>query len=81
MALTEIFKIQKFPTLNSCNQHVAKIYVSFVVRVTQLAIATSLPRAIASRLSSRLIIARRCNFRFEFWTERTCCKPLLFSSS
>ena len=35
-ALAEIFMIQKFTTLNSCNQHAVKIYGSFVIRIMQL---------------------------------------------
>ena len=38
--LAEILTIQKFTTLSSCNQHLAKIYGSFVVRVTHTQQAT-----------------------------------------
>ena len=37
LTLTETFTIQKFLTLNSCNQHIMKIYGSFVVCIMQLA--------------------------------------------
>ena len=33
LALAEILIIKKFTTLNSCNQHLAKIYRSFVVQL------------------------------------------------
>ena len=60
LALAEIFTIQKFTTLNSCNQHLMKIYSAFVVRIMQL--ATTHDRDL--RLSSRL----RFNFHLKFWS-------------
>ena len=40
LALAEILTIQKFTTLSSCNQHLTKIYGSFLVRVTRTQQAT-----------------------------------------